>query len=76
MHYNAAQSSIRGGPQSIIGIGSLMRNSRTIDRESIEDKEQKKLQKRAQLKLLLLNKFKNKYIVLNRVKDPELVIQI
>jgi len=50
-----------------------MRNNRT---ESIEDQETKKMQKRAQLKQLLLNKFKNKYLVLNRVKDAEIAYKI
>jgi hypothetical protein len=57
-------------------MGSMLRNSRTIERESIEDQEAKKVQKRAQLRHLLLNKFKNKYLVLNRVRDPELAYQI
>jgi hypothetical protein len=55
-------------------MGSMLRNSRTLDRD--EDQETKKIQKRAQLRNLLLNKFKNKYLVLNRVKDPELVYKI
>lgn len=50
-----------------------MRNNRA---DSFEDQENKKLQKRAQLRQLLLNKFKNKYLVLNRVKDPELAYKI
>ena len=44
--------------------------------ESTEDQEAKKVQKRAQLRQLLLNKFKNKYLVLNRVKDPEIAYKI
>ena len=60
----------------MVGIGSIMRNSNVMDYESQEDYEGKKMQKRVQLRQLLKNKFKNKYLTTNCVTDPELACQI